>query len=288
MAKKKSNNKKPSKNGLQTTTDGEILRLRMRLNKKQEYIVVLELELFNTQAAVQEFSLLYNETILAIQDRLQYLRRLLYDALTKQNGNGSKEETEDFSEENEEEFTYEDRQENGWRKVSDKPKKNNPKTEEEIRVLFRDLAKRFHPDLTNDPEEKKRREEIMTHVNQAYSSRDLKALQLLAEQPDSLPNLVKQTKKEEIAFLKVELKRLDNVITDLKGRILHLEETPAWRLKMEARLQRKSGSDMLSEMANELKEQIDELEERLTVMDVAFEQEETQEGEEKEEKIIGE
>lgn len=288
MAKKKSNNKKPSKNGLQTTTDGEILRLRMRLNKKQEYIVVLELELFNTQAAVQEFSLLYNETILAIQDRLQYLRRLLYDALTKQNGNGSKEETEDFSEENEEEFTYEDRQENGWRKVSDKPKKNNPKTEEEIRVLFRDLAKRFHPDLTNDPEEKKRREEIMTHVNQAYSNRDLKALQLLAEQPDSLPNLVKQTKKEEIAFLKVELKRLDNVITDLKGRILHLEETPAWRLKMEARLQRKSGSDMLSEMANELKEQIDELEERLTVMDVAFEQEETQEGEEKEEKIIGE
>lgn len=279
MASKKNNGRKPSKNGLQTTTDGEILRLRMRLNKKQEYIAVLELELFNTQAAVQEFSILYNEKIHPLQQRLQYLRRLLYDALDKQNGNGSQEEPLDFSEE-EPEFTYEDRQENGWRKVSDKPKKKSAKIEEKIRALFRELAKRFHPDLTNDPEEKKRREEIMTQVNQAYTKRDLKFLQALAEQPDSLPDIAKQTKKEEIAFLKAELKRLDGVISDLKSRIQHLEESPAWRLKLEARIQRKSGSDMLTEITKELAEQIDDLKERLMAMGVEFEIEETEETEE--------
>lgn len=277
MTKQKSNGRKPTKkNSLQTTMDGDILRLRMRLNKKQEYIAVLELELFNTQAAVQEFSILYNQEIHPLQMRLANLRRLLYEALNKMNGHGEKENEEhmDFSEEDEEEFTYEDREENGWRKVSNNSKKKSPKIEEQIRVLFRELAKRFHPDLTSDPEEKKRREEIMTQVNQAYAKRDLKALQILAEQPDKLPDITKQTKKEEIAFLKAELKRLDGVIADLKGRILHLEETPAWRLKMEARLQRKSGSDMISEMAKELATQIDELEERLMVMGVELEMEE--------------
>lgn len=279
MASKKSNGQKLSKKGLQTTTDGEILRLRMRLNKKQEYIAVLELELFNTQAAVQEFSIPYNEKIHPLQQRLQYLRRLLYDALDKQNGNGSQEEPLDFSGEEELEFTYEDREENGWRKVSDKPKKKSAKIEEKIRDLFRELAKRFHPDLTNDPEEKKRREEIMTQVNQAYTKRDLKILQALAEQPDSLPDITKQTKQEEIAFLKAELKRLDGVIIDLKSRIQHLEESPAWRLKIEARIQRKTGSDMLTEITKELAEQIDELQERLMAMGIEYEEEETEEEE---------
>jgi DnaJ-class molecular chaperone len=181
---------------------------------------------------------------------------------------------DDFDSSEEEEFTYTDRDENnGWRKI-DKQKKSKygPKMEEQIKNLFRELARRFHPDLTSDPVEKKWREEVMTRVNQAYANRDLKALRSLSEQPDRPIESLNQTKEQEIAALKVELKRLDGVIADLKARINHLEESPAWQLKMEARLKRRSGSDLLTEMENKFKEQIADLEEHLIVLGIDLEE----------------
>jgi len=267
MATKKRNTN--TKNaGLQSTADAELTKLRVRLNKKREYIAILELELFNTRVALYEFSIIYNEQITPLEDRLRLLRRKLYEVLEEQRGaNG--EEPPDFSEPEEPEFTYQDKADNGWRKIGGKKHKTpSPKQEEKIRDLFRELAKRFHPDLTNDLAEKKWREEVMTKVNQAYANRDLKTLQALAEQPDRPAFSIMQTREQEIAGLKAELKRLDGVIADLKARIRHLEESPAWQLKLEARLQRRSGADMLTEMGNRLKEQIADLEEHLIVLGV--------------------
>jgi hypothetical protein len=258
--------------GLQATADAELTKLRVRLNKKREYIAILELELFNTRVALHEFSVIYNEQIAPLENRLRQLRRKLYEVLEEQRGaNGD--EPPDFSEPDEPEFTYQDKGDNGWRKIDDKKRKTpSPKQEEKIRDLFRELAKRFHPDLTNDPDEKKWRQEVMTKVNQAYAERDLKALQALAEQPDRPAPSSTQTREQEIAALKAELKRLDGVIADLKARIRHLEESPAWQLKLEARMQRRSGADLLTEMGNKLKEQIADLEEHLIVLGVELEE----------------
>ncbi len=270
--KKRSKNNKKTK--LQSTADAELTKLRMRLNKKREYIAILELELFNTRVALHEFSVIYNERISPLEQILRGLRRKLYEVIESQRDSGGKEDV-DFSEPEEPEFTYEEKADNGWRKIGEKKKRaHSPKQEEQIRDLFRELAKRFHPDLTNDPIEKKWREEVMTKVNQAYSSRDLSALKALAEQPDRPLPAANQTSQQEIAALKAELIRLDGVIADLKARIRHLEESPAWQLKMEARMQRKSGSDMLTEMENKLKEQMADLQEHLIVLGVDIEEEE--------------
>lgn len=273
MATRKRSNKKKN-NSLQSTADAELTMLRMRLNKKREYIAILELELFNTRVTLHEFSVIYNERISPLDQRLRKLRRKLYEVLEAQRGD-EEVDGEDFSEPEEPDFTYKEKADNGWRKIAGKKKKaRNPKQEEQIRNLFRELAKRFHPDLTNEPDEKRWREEIMTKVNQAYANRDLSTLQGLAEQPDRPAPSAMQTREQEIAALKVELKRLDGVIADLKARIRHLEESPAWQLKLEARMQRRSGSDMLTEMENKLREQIDDLEERLIVLGVEIGEEE--------------
>ncbi len=257
--------------GLQATTDAELTKLRVRLNKKREYIAILHLELFNTRVALHEFSVIYNEQIAPLENRLRQLRRKLYEVLEAQRGPGEK-EAADFTEPEEPDFSFKEKGDNGWRKIGGKKRKaGSPKQEEKIRDLFRELAKRFHPDLTNDPDEKKWREEVMTKVNQAYANRDLRTLQALAEQPDRPHPSAMQTHEQEIASLKAELKRLDGVIADLKARIRHLEESPAWQLKLEARMQRRSGSDLLTEMANKLKEQIADLEEHLIVLGIEIE-----------------
>ncbi len=270
MATKRNNHHSKNKS-LQTTSDSDLTMLRLRLNKKREYIAILELELFNTRVALHEFMLLYQERIEPLEQYLRALRRKLYELLESQR-DGSNGRSDDFGIEDEEEagFSYKDKDENnGWRTIGQqKHKKRNPKLEEQIKTLFRELARRFHPDLTSDPVEKKWREEIMTRVNQAYANRDLKALRALAEQPDREINAEEQTHEQEIAFLKAELKRLDGVIADLKARIHHLEESPAWQLKMEARHKRRSDSDLLAEMEIKVREQIADLVERLSVLGV--------------------
>lgn len=271
-ANKRSTKAKNNHKSLQSTMDAEIARLRMRLNKKREYIAILELELFNTRVTIHEFMKLYNERVGPLEEYLRTLRRKLYEVLESQRS-GPEDEPDTFTEE-EEEFAYQDREDNqGWRKIDNgKKPKYSPKMEEQIKNLFRELARRFHPDLTSDPEEKKWREEVMTRVNQAYANRDLKALRALAEQPDRPVDSPDQTKEQEIAGLKAELKRLDGVIADLKARIKHLEESPAWQLRLEAQLKRRDGSDVLSEMEARFREQISDLEEHLIVLGINLEE----------------
>ncbi len=271
MATNKRTSYSRNNKSLQSTADAELTTLRLRLNKKREYIAILELELFNTRVTIHEFMVKYNQRVGHLEAYLRTLRRKLYEVLESQRPGPEEAPPEAFEEE--EEFTYQERDENnGWRKIENgKKSKYSPKMEEQIKNLFRELARRFHPDLTSDPEEKKWREEVMTRVNQAYAARDLKALRALAEQPDRPVDSPNQTKEQEIAALKTELKRLDLVIADLKARIKHLEESPAWQLRMESRLKRRSGSDLLTEMEDKFKEQIADLEEHLIVLGVDLE-----------------
>lgn len=64
--------------------------------------------------------------------------------------------------------------------VEDTAKGNDPaKT---LQRLYRDLARRVHPDFTQDPREKERRNAFITRVNDAYRRSDLYELQRLAEE----------------------------------------------------------------------------------------------------------
>jgi len=53
---------------------------------------------------------------------------------------------------------------------------------EEARKLYRELARKAHPDLAQDDDERKRREEFITRVNAAYSRGDAPLLRELAEE----------------------------------------------------------------------------------------------------------
>ena len=101
---KSTSNGRNNYSGLQSTADAELTRLRMRLNKKREYIAILELELFNTRVAIHEFMQLYNERVGHLEVYLRTLRRKLYEVLEAQRPNLETEET--FDPGNEEQFTY--------------------------------------------------------------------------------------------------------------------------------------------------------------------------------------
>lgn len=89
----------------------------------------------------------------------------------------------------------------------------------EAKQLYRDLARRYHPDLARTPEERERRQEMMLRVNLAFRERDLAALRAL-HRAGAVDDSSFETRPlaERIAWANEEVLRLDALLADL-----HLE-----------------------------------------------------------------
>lgn len=61
---------------------------------------------------------------------------------------------------------------------------------ESLKKLYREVAKRIHPDLTTDEDERSRRQQLMAEANQAYEDGDEEQLQAILHGWESNPESV--------------------------------------------------------------------------------------------------
>lgn len=99
-------------------------------------------------------------------------------------------------------------------------------TEAEVLRLYRELAKRHHPDLARSSAERERRAELMLRVNVAYRDRDLATLQsiYLEVQLDS-PLSSEELCRQRLAWTRHEIARLDREIRAIVMRMESLTNT---------------------------------------------------------------
>jgi hypothetical protein len=104
-------------------------------------------------------------------------------------------------------------------------------TEAEVLRLYRELAKRHHPDLARTPAERERRAELMLRVNVAYRDRDLATLQsiYLEVQLDS-PLSSEELTRQRLAWTRHEIDRLAREIRAVEMRIDSLTTTDTFSL----------------------------------------------------------
>lgn len=277
--------KRTKKRDYLPVADGDLARLKVLLAKKQEYIAILELELTNTRADLNSFTEVYNQRVAPLQQRANHMRKILYDELERQRldnpekvpdypgaGMHTNGRADDQPQMEENHRRDKDNGKPNQRNSNRDERPPDPKREAHIRDLFRKLAKRFHPDLTADPADKKRRQKIMTKVNQAYAARNLEALLKLTEQPDTAGANGSLSDAEDIARIKTELKRLDLVISELELTIRQIDVSPIMQLRLEVHMSRRDGRELLSDMTKELEVQINDLEEHLIVLGVEIEE----------------
>ncbi|MBN2500972.1 MAG: hypothetical protein JXB38_09370 [Anaerolineales bacterium] len=252
---------------VQALEDEELQALRNEIARAREYLAVLEVELFNTHSALDTFQRRFNVRIAPLERRLTLLQAQLKQALEarrqpddapepefKRADNGKAREGERGGEEKFYAADDASEDENG---------KLDPATEEELRALFRELAKRFHPDLVRDLEEKRRREEVMTQVSQAYAAKDIETLRKLSRRPDLEAERKSRTRRREKEILRSELEYLNEKIGELEQRCRALDQSPAMQLRMEVNMARQVGRDLLSDMAAHLEERIADIEDHL-------------------------
>jgi predicted nucleic acid-binding Zn-ribbon protein len=129
-------------------------------------------------------------------------------------------------------------------------------TEEQIKRLYRQLCRRFHPDLVRDAAEQAWRTEMMTAVNAAYAARSLAELQALAEQPGRSPPAGTGTDEQRLAGLRDRLRQIQRRLQEVEQEIRELTDSQEVALSLDVKFARRQGRDLLAEMAADVEEDL--------------------------------
>jgi len=129
----------------------------------------------------------------------------------------------------------------------------------DLKKLFRDAAKRIHPDFAKDSDDLERRIRFMAEANRAYEAGDADALQRILDEYREGADVV------EGEGIGAELIRIIRQISQAKNRAAAIEKemaalliTEIALLKKDAEQRLKEGRDLLDELANSVKEQIEQ------------------------------
>ncbi len=123
--------------------------------------------------------------------------------------------------------------------------------EKQFKRLYRQLARRYHPDLARDQEEREIRNVQMAALNEAYEAGSLIELAALAGAGE-----VAGTDQQLISVLEKELANVRRRTMLIQNELENLHNLPTVELSLQVKVARRSGRDLLAEMARDLKGQI--------------------------------
>lgn len=250
---------------LQRSQDPELAALYDELAERREQVAALELELFEARSDLAAFEAEVDRRLGGLKDRVDQLQRELKIARRQA---ARRAQWGERAERGEVPYDVLEQFEKTWRRSAPpaadaKEKKLDEGSREEIKKLYRQLAKRFHPDLTVDPQEKKYREGIMAQVNEAYADGNLAKLRQLVDTPDRPQPELERTREQIIADLRAEIRRLDGVIHQLRSSLDRLTRSHEVQLMLEASMAEQQGRDLIAEMASDLRQEIANMEAEL-------------------------
>ncbi len=130
---------------------------------------------------------------------------------------------------------------------------------QDIKVLYRKLARRYHPDLARSDVDRASSNEQMTEINRAYQAGDLHVL--LRMSGIGLPygvEIPKQPMQPGAMFKEplTELEQVERKLKTVRQQINRLSSLPIVKLSLEVKLTRHQGRDLLGEMSAELQYKI--------------------------------
>jgi hypothetical protein len=129
----------------------------------------------------------------------------------------------------------------------------------ELKSLFRDVAKRVHPDLSKDAEDLERRTSLMAEANRAYEAGDVEALRrILDEYHDGADVVEGEGIGAELIRTIRQISLARNRVTAIEGELVKLRQSEIALLKTQAEESEHAGRDLLFELATAVQEQIEQ------------------------------
>ena len=129
------------------------------------------------------------------------------------------------------------------------PKRPGPVPTGDIKRLFREAAKRMHPDVAADDDARGHAEAFMKRLNAAYRAGDAQAIVELMTQWDASPfGAVAERDAAQSALAKRRLGALGDAVARAQQRLDELRASELAQLKERAMAATAAGGDLLAEM----------------------------------------
>lgn len=131
------------------------------------------------------------------------------------------------------------------------------KPSDSLKKLYREVAKRIHPDLATDEAEKLKRQELMIEANQAYENGDEEHLKIILHKWESSPESVRgEGIGAELVRVLRQIAQGHDRLQAIEEELLAVQQSKLYQLRGQVVEVEKMGRDLLEEMAAELDEQI--------------------------------
>lgn len=241
------------------TLDDQLTRLRTQLAQAQDELIDAEADLADQKADIQTFALEYNARIGVLLAQLAtletevqlYLNRI--QARRNQRVFGT------------DHVPVEEQFRRVWethdRVSAPRPRQPlTPANEGQLKKIYRQLARHFHPDLATNDADRVYRTEKMQAINDAYAARSLAELVALSQEIETGPIAWGwadgRTKEDMVRVLAQELTRCQHRLRQIDLERQSLHNHPHLDLMLRVKLAQRQGNDLLAEMTAELERKI--------------------------------
>ena len=151
------------------------------------------------------------------------------------------------------------------RRERDRPTSFQPS--EDLRRLYREVAKQVHPDLATDEEDRVRRTGLMAEVNRAYGEGDEARLQAILEEWESRPEAVTgEDVPAQLVRVIRKMAQVESRLHQIDADMAQVQESDVCRLKAKADEAERGGKDLIAEMVAALGNQITEMRHQLAAI----------------------
>jgi hypothetical protein len=139
-----------------------------------------------------------------------------------------------------------------------------PPRSQTLKNLYREVAKRIHPDLATSPADRVVREKLMADANRAFEEGDEARLRAILEEYDSSPEAVigEGTAADLVRVIR-KIAKARRRLSEIEKEVATLTKSELFELKTRVDLATAEGRDLLKEMSNELDTRIAALQDRL-------------------------
>ena len=140
-------------------------------------------------------------------------------------------------------------------------------TSDEVRKLFRDVAKAIHPDLAHDEDARGRRHSLMIEANKAYALGDEERLRRILQTWEKSPEAVQGDDPDATRLRLVRrIAQLEEHLNVCAAQFAELQATSLWKLKAMVDEEAARGKDLVADMVRRLKRDILAAQNRLDAM----------------------
>lgn len=244
-------------------TEDHVLRLQNTIKQQEMDVLRLEQDVTELEREIAAFEVEYNRIVKPIETRTQAIRDAINDLetlkLQKERGADASFDalwqvyTPPPSSPIEEPLET----------SHSKPKNRN------IKELYRKLARMYHPDMADNEDDRARRNHLMAMINEAYAEQDIEALQALDESTEDMP----QADNIQMPLNVLKMRKLQQKSADLAVRIMDLKadhtelmHSPMMNLKIQWKLARMKGRDLLQEMVTDFQREYESLLKKLDTL----------------------